>query len=203
MNRQILRAGERAVREPAQRRGRLRCASSTGASPPAAALVHRLRGARAGAGAARAARGAPTPRSSRTSPGSGSRRTRERALRRDRRGEGLPRPHGGAPLRAPVRHRRHRREGGRSRLAAAARRGVEVPALGGRVQVPAAGGGHAGPADLGLGGAHRGPHAGGGRRAGPALRRHGLPRDAPQRGRDAAQGHPRGRLGPRAPRRRR
>ena len=49
----------------------------------------------------------------------------------------------------------------------------------------------AGPGDLGLGRAHRDPDAGRGGEPGPDLRRGRLPRDAPQRGRDAPQGHPR------------
>ena len=81
-----------------------------------------------------------------------------RPLRRDRDGEGLPRRDGGAAVRAALRHRRRRREGRRPRLAPAPRRGLEVPALGGRLQVPAAGGGDAGPGDLGLRRPHRRAH---------------------------------------------
>ena len=148
MNRQIL-ARRRASRSRTRATPRrARCGSSTGASRRRArSRSSPTRRSCRGPGVREPAWRTPLPRSSRTSRRWGFETNAENArcagiaevkAYRDRMAD--------APLRAPVRHRRHRGEGGRPRLAPAARRGVEVPALGGRVQVPAAGGGDAHPA---------------------------------------------------------
>ena len=126
----------------------------------------------------------------------------KRLDRRGRRRRAVPRV-AGAPRRAGLRDRRRRREGRRPRAAAPPRRGRARPALGGRVEVPADDRG-----DVAAPGAVerrqvRRPAPVRPARAGARRRRHGQARHAAQRGGPGAQGHPLGRRGDRAARRRR
>ncbi len=177
-----------------------RCASSTGASPRAGRSPSSpTRRSCPAPGGARAVKGLAHPlgEARRRSPASGFETNPEnRALRGDRRGEGVPRSHGGAALRAPLRHRRDRGEGGRPRLAAAAGRGVASSRAGRWPSSTRRRRRRRGSERIWASVGRTGdPHAGGGGRAGPPLRRHGLASDAPQRGRDAAQGRPRSATG--------
>ncbi len=88
---------------------------------------------------------------------------------------------GGPPGRARLRDRRRGDQGGRARRPRAARRDVEVPALGHGVQVPGPAGDDPPREDRGERGAHRRRHAVRRARARPAERLDDLDRHAPQR----------------------
>ena len=110
---------------------------------------------------------------------------------------------GAAPGRARLRDRRRGREGRRPRAAAPAGLGRARPALGGRLEVPAHDrGDEAREGDVERRQVRR-PAPLCGARAGRGRRRDDQAGDAPQRGGHRAQGHPRGRGGDRAARRRR
>ena len=119
--------------------------------------------------------------------GLGAQGVPRRAAVRDagRGGEGLRGP-ARAAARAPVRDRRHGRQGGRFRRPARAGGPRTVAALGRRVEVPADAADDAAERDPGPRRPHRHAHARRDPRAGADRGRHGHPRDAPQRGRDRA-----------------
>ena len=125
------------------------------------------------------------------------------ALRVDRgRGRGMPRL--GAPAcGARLRDRRHRDQGRLDRAAARARLAAPATALRAGVQVGADDGDDAAEQDHDPRRPHRRAQPVGGARARRGRRRHGLARDAAQRGRHQPQGHPRGRRRDRAARGRR
>ena len=126
-----------------------------------------------------------------------------RAPRLDRGGRGRVRRVGGAARGARLRDRRDRDQGRLVRPAAPARLAARPPALRARVQVGADVGGDAPHGDPRPRRPHGRAQPAGGARAGARRRRDGLERDAPQRGRHQAQGHPRGRPRHRPARRRR
>ena len=110
---------------------------------------------------------------------------------------------GAAARRARLRDRRDRDQGRLDRAAARARRAARAAALGARVQVGADDGDDAPEQDHDPRRPHRRAQPVGDARAGRGRRRHGLARDAAQRGGHQPQGHPRGRRRDRAARGRR
>ena len=105
--------------------------------------------------------------------------------------------------RARLRDRRHRDQGRRPRPAAPPRRAALAAALGARVQVGADDGDDAPEQDRDPRRPHGRPEPLGDARAGRGRRRHGLARDAAQRGGHQPQADPRGRRRDRPARRRR
>ena len=97
------------------------------------------------------------------------------------------------PRRARLRDRRDRDQGRLARPAAPARRAPRQAALGARVQVGADDRADEAAEDPHPGRSHRRAQSLGRPRAGRGRRRHGLPRDAPQRGGHQPQADPRGR----------
>ncbi len=106
---------------------------------------------------------------------------RGEAVRRARRRPRLRRRHGGAAPRARARDRRRRHQGRPDRRRQRARRDLEVPALGDRLQVPRRGADDQAARHPGLGRPHRRGHAVRHPRAGAGRRRHHLHGHAAQR----------------------
>ena len=94
----------------------------------------------------------------------------------------VPRGHRGAARSTAVRHRRRRLQGQLARVAARPRLRVPRAALGGRAQVPGAGGSDPGAGHRRAGRPYRQDHAGRAARAGVRRRRHGEQCDPAQRG---------------------
>ena len=108
------------------------------------------------------------------------------------RGARAPRGGRGDARRSPLRHRRHGLQGRSARLAGPARHREPRPALGARPQVRGPAGAHRDREHRGPGRPHRRADTGRAPAPGHGRRRRRVARDAPQRGRDRAQGHPRG-----------
>ena len=185
LNERGARPAGRAVRQPAQRRGRQPAPEGPGDHRPAATCRSGLP-ARRGRGRAAASR--RTTRRWSSSPRSASRSTRRSAVSTDRRRRRLLHALAGAPPRPRLRDRRRRRQGRRPRAARAARLHVARAALGDRLQVPARGAHDAAARHPGLDRPHRAGDAVRRARAGVRRRLDGRHGDAAQRGPGAGQG---------------
>ena len=183
------REGGPALRQPAQRRGRLAAPDRpVGHREPAASRSSATSPARCEGGP----KLAYAPRDARVAARARvPREPAHRAARRPRRGARVLHADGGA---APLARLRDRRRGGEGRLARAARRdGLHQPraALGDRVQVPAGGEDHQAQEHHGEHRPHRAGHAVRGARAGVRRWLHRADVDAAQPGRGRAQGRAR------------